>query len=169
MKRACILLVLVAILAAGCSAAPKSSTATQPAAKPVTPVGKLLTVADVEKVTGIQGLKLAPHDPSKGAAGELNFARPDGTLIVLLTTMPASAYADAKSFTDAFRADLPGIGDEAFEGPSKRIKTEPYTLTFRKGDRAFAMASFFDLKHGAKPFLTEAQLKKLAGIILSRL
>jgi hypothetical protein len=169
MKRACVLLALVAIMVDGCSAAPKGASPAPKTAKAVTPVGKLLTIADVEKVSGIKGLKLVPHDPSRGAGGELNFAEANGTLIVLLTTMPASAYPDAKSYADAFRADLPGIGDEAFEGPSTRIKSEPYTLTFRKGDRAFAMASFFDLKHGAKPFLTIAQLKKLAAIIVSRL
>lgn len=169
MKRLCVLLVLVALTAGGCSAAPKSSSSTAPVPKAATPIGKLLTVPDVEKVTGIMGLRLVPPDPSKGAGGDLNFARADGTLIVLITGMPGDKYAEAKSFKDAFRANVSGLGDQAFEGPSAVIKSEPYTLTFRKGDRAFAMASFFDLKNGAKPFLTQTQLRKLARIVLSRL
>ena len=36
------------------------------------PGAQYLTVQDVEKITGLRGVKLVPRDPSKGAGGEFN-------------------------------------------------------------------------------------------------
>ena len=48
------------------------------------PGAQYLTVQDVEKITGLQGVKLVPRDPSKGAGGDLNFANKDGKLILMV-------------------------------------------------------------------------------------
>ena len=44
----------------------------------------LLTIKDVEDVSGMQGVKLVPRNPQVGAGGELNFALADGTLLLMV-------------------------------------------------------------------------------------
>ncbi len=45
---------------------------------------KLLTIEEVESVTGIEGIKLVPRNPQIGAGGELNFALADGSMVLMV-------------------------------------------------------------------------------------
>ncbi|MFC2164293.1 hypothetical protein ACFLT2_04780 [Acidobacteriota bacterium] len=128
---------------------------------------KRLTTNDVEKVTEIQGIKLIPRNPALGAGGDLNFAMEDNTLFLTVAIQDSSMYKQWKSEEGFFHADVSGIGDEAFEGPS--IGEQRYILIFRKGKKAVSLSSFFDMKAGGKPFLSQGQLRELAKIIISRL
>lgn len=49
-----------------------------------------LSVADVESATGIKGIKEVAKDPAKGAGGAQNFARADGSLVLLVMLEPMS-------------------------------------------------------------------------------
>ncbi|MDP1809020.1 MAG: hypothetical protein Q8L35_05720 [Actinomycetota bacterium] len=156
---ACVLLVLTL-------AACKTNTAPN---KPATSAGldkkKLLTVADVTKVTGIQGVKIVDKDPSKGAGGDLNFATPDGKMLLLLVvTEDANAFAEWKRISVA---PISGVGDEAVSGP--KGVPEPYNVYVRSNNRFFSLASFLDSQGQMKPLLTIAQLTELAKIVVSRL
>lgn len=127
---------------------------------------KLLTIVDVEKVAGLKGVKLVPRDPMKGAGGDLNFARPDGNLLVMAilgsTDMLWKGWQQQIGFGP--KSD---VGDEAFEG-----RDAPFVLVVRKGTRAFSLSSFFDPELMAKgnmtPLLNPSQLRELAKIIVSR-
>lgn len=128
---------------------------------------KLLTTNDVEKVTGRTGVKLIPKNPMKGAGGDLNFALADETILVIAAVQKAEMYETWKEQEGFFHADVSGIGDEAFEGPS--IGKARYILIFKKGETAISLSSFFNMREGGDPFLSQEQLRELAKIMVSRL
>lgn len=68
---ACLVLACAASAASGLAAPGGAPQATNPE------YAKLLTPADVQKVTGLQ-VKMVPYDPKSGAGGDLNFALEDG-------------------------------------------------------------------------------------------
>ena len=84
------------------------------------PGGQYLTVQDVEKITGLHGVKLVPPDASKGAGGDLNFADKDGKLILMVNRNLSSDmfYSQTKNMKDTVKADITGLGDAAFIGPA---------------------------------------------------
>jgi hypothetical protein len=131
------------------------------------PNAKLLSIADVAKVTGIQGLKIVPKDPSKQMIGDLNFVKPDGKRIlsIVFETVDLKAYTQAKqssSFKSAYNGPVRGIGDEAYDGPPKMT---PFILTVRKGIHLVTIST--DLNYETmEPLLTQELLKKIAAIII---
>ena len=71
-----------------------------------------LTVQDVEKITGLQGVKLVPRDPSKGAGGDLNFANKDGKLILMVNRNLFSdmLYTQTRNMKGTVKEDIHGGG-----------------------------------------------------------
>lgn len=134
--------------------------------KPALPAyGKLLTVADVESATSMKGLKQVAPGSVDGAAGDLNFAQSDGSMLLMVSFGDAGLFKAWKAQEGNFNAAVKDVGDEAFNGP--KVK-EPYVLFVRKGNRAFSLSSFLSLDTG-KPLLSQDQLRVLAKNILSRL
>jgi len=127
-----------------------------------------LTIADVEKVSGLKGIKIVPYDASKGAGGDLNFATSDDKLVVMANFLGSSFYADYKKQPGYFKEEIKGLGEEAFAGP----KSGPeYVLVFLKGTHCVTLSSFFNLggDSSSPTMLTMDQLKELAIIVDSRL
>lgn len=125
---------------------------------------KLLTVSDVEKVTGLKGVQI---DRSKSVGWNLTFNLKDGTQLLLVTL---GGYQDMwKQWKEHkfFQANVSGVGDEAFEGQNGSV------IFVRKGNNAFSLSSYFDPKQIAAgkmiPLLNAKQLQELAKIIASRL
>lgn len=118
----------------GCGTAKSAATAPAPqSASQTVPVpavpdySNYLTIADVEKVSGISGIKLVPKNPSIGAGGDLNFATADEKLVVMAGFHGASMYQ--KYSPEMIHSTLKGFGEEAFIDRSK----EPATfLSFAK-------------------------------------
>lgn len=129
----------------------------------------LLTAADVSAVSGISGVKAVPRDPMKGAGGDLNFASAEGKLL-LMVNMGDSAAFDALKDTPNFNKAVKGLGDEAFDGPAPRISTDLYQLGVKKANHSALLTTYFAMNgtQRAATRLSQAQLKKLAAIILSR-
>lgn len=132
------------------------------------PNAAFLTVEDVAKITGFQGLTMVFKDPAKRMIGDINFIRPDGIKILSVTfeTVNLKEFAKTKttdSFKNAFRGPVKGIGDEAYDGPPKM---EPFILSVLKGTHWMTISTSFDIKKGMKPILTQDQLKKIAEIII---
>lgn len=143
----------------------KAAAPDRPAADAALDKTKLLTVADVTKVTGVQGVKLVDKDPSKGAGGDLNFATADGKMLLLLVvTEDQAAFDEWKRISVA---PIAGVGDEAFSGP--KGVPEPYNVYVRSKNQFVSLASFLDSQGQLKPLLTIAQLTELAKIVVSRL
>ena len=117
-----------------------------------------LTVQDVEKITGLTGLKIVPPDASKGAGGDLNFADKDGKLIVMVQRMLNSdaLYSENKKMADTVQADIQGVGDAAFTGPAGKLQ---YFVFFKKGKGSGSVASFLGMTGSLLPM---DQVKKIA-------
>jgi hypothetical protein len=128
---------------------------------------ELITVKDVEDVTGMQGIQLVPRNPQIGAGGDLNFALADGTLLLTVGIQDAPMYDEWKAQEGFFHAAVPDLGDEAFEGPT--FGEHRYVLIFRKGAKAIALSSFFNMQARGEPFLSQDQLREIARIAISRL
>ena len=130
---------------------------------------KYLTGADIEKISGMSGIKEVPRDPSKGAGGDLNFAGSDDKLVVMAGFQSADYYANYKKQKGYFKSDVKGVGEEAFSGPAS-LGPE-YMLVFRKGSHCITLTSFFNIGGPAsKPLvLTQEQLVELGKIVAERL
>jgi len=132
-----------------------------------------LTVADVEKVTGLHGLKTVPRLSQPGAGGELNFAGPDGKLVLMVNFGNAQLYRKAREQKEMmiagkpvpmvlFAHAVPGVGDEAFAAPPGPVQ---YVIYIRQGDRAASISTYLS---GGRAALSEAQLTAVGRVILSR-
>ena len=127
------------------------------------PGAQYLTVQDVEKITGLQGVKLVPPDPSKGAGGDLNFANKDGKLILMVNRNLRSdmLYTQTKNMKGAFKEDIQGVGDAAFTGPPGNY---PYFVAFKKGKGSGTVSTFLTFTGTVLPM---DQIKKVAQQIVS--
>lgn len=130
-----------------------------------------VTVADVEKATGLKNVQLVAAGSIAGAGAGLNFANADKKMILMVNFGPAALYVRAKEQKEyhgmpmpLFHANVPGIGDEAFDSPPGPFQ---YVLYVRKGTNA---ASFTAYVTGAnKATLTMEQVKAIARVAASRM
>ena len=127
------------------------------------PGGQYLTVQDVEKITGLHGVKLVPPDASKGAGGDLNFADKDGKLILMVNRNLSSDmfYSQTKNMKDTVKADITGLGDAAFIGPAGNLQ---YFVSFKKGKGSGTVSTFLTFTGTQLPM---DQVKKVAQLVAS--
>jgi len=130
------------------------------------PYDKYLTVADIEKVTGLSGVKPVPREPRKGAGGHLNFADKNGDLILIASFLTAAEYAFYRDEKSLAKDTIPGIGDEAIIGPAADPQ---YMFLARKGDKCVALSTFVDPATPEKTLLTMDQVIALGKIVIERL
>ena len=97
----------------------------------------------------------------------LNFALADGTLLLMVGIQDATMYDTWKAQEGFFHESVPDLGDEAFLGPS--FGEHRYVLIFRKGGKAVALSSHFNMAAGMEPFLNQEQLREIAMVIIGRL
>jgi hypothetical protein len=161
MLRAMSAMAIAAMLAATWAWA-QSGVAVNPA------YAKLLTAADVSKVTGLSGVVLVARDLHKGAGGDLNFALPSGKMILMVGFLDKENYNQSKAMKDVYGGEVTGIGDQAFIGKVMGIESILYLL---KGVRGAALSSFIDTDHGwpGKPYVSQPQLRQLAALMISRM
>lgn len=103
----------------------------------------LLTIPDVEQVSGISGLQLVPWDPSIGAGGDLNFAySKDGkTVLVLMAQLRTQGFLQVwKEYTKVDDEDIAGLGEAAFKGPL--MGGHRYCIFVQDGGSALSLSSF---------------------------
>ena len=124
-----------------------------------------LTVADVEKVSGIQGIQLVDYDPSIGAGGDINFALPDGTMFLLAQIQPDSLFEEWRERDGFFHELIANLGDEAYSGPG--LFEYQYIVYCLKKPYAIAVSSFFKDSGDGKPYFNQEQLIDLVEIILA--
>jgi len=130
-----------------------------------------LTVADVERVSGVKGIQLVSAGSLPGAGPGVNFAGPDKHMVLMVNFGTAALYRRAKEqkpiagMPPLFHADVPGIGDEAFDSPSGPLQ---YVLYVRKGANAASFTAYF-VSRTRKATLTMDHLKQLATIAIGRM
>lgn len=127
---------------------------------------KLLTPADVEKVTGLKGVITVAKNSQVGAGGKLNFAFDnDKDKLILSVMVEGKGVFDSwKESKDLNAAAVPNLGDEAFQGDPNNKMITP-NVTFIKGEQSFQLFTFFNMNNDLKPYLTHQQLIDLAKII----
>ena len=124
---------------------------------------KFLGTADMQKITGLQGIKLVPR--TEDADGDLNFARADGQILLSVSFYPAASYASARSSQSGFKSAVQGIGEDAFVGPAGGPPL--FILAFRKGNYTVVLNTELDDKN--KPVLTMDQITQIAKLIASKM
>jgi len=133
-----------------------------------------ITIADVEKITGLSGLKTVAPGSVAGAGPGVNFAGADQKMVLMVNFGTADLYRRAKAQTEMkvggtvipmklFHAAVPGIGDEAFDSPPGPMQ---YVLYLRKGEKAASLTTYL---RGGKPVLTIDQLKRLGALVAMHL
>ena len=131
-------------------------------------VSALITVADVEKATGLTGLKTVTREQDPTALGRVNVATEEGTLVLMVNIGDRFAFDDSKAGMN-FGVALGGLGDDAYVGPSAEVSKVKSIVATRVGDHAIILRTF--ARSGAADaatWLTTAQLEQLARLILSR-
>jgi hypothetical protein len=164
--------VMYSLLLISCGGAVKEDKSTAGTTQDETPVASTsyndyLTAADIEKVSGITGVKLVPKDPSKGAGGNLNFAAADDNLIVMVQIVSKSYYEGFKEVCKE-NSEIKGLGDQAMSGATFPGYPENM-VAFTKGNTCIALVVFGNMKEIGKNMLTIEQTSELAKIISSRL
>jgi hypothetical protein len=130
--------------------------------------GTYLTVADVEQVTGLRGLKQVQFNPLHFLGSDLNFVASDGSKILSIEFSNARHYNTYKLFVPKnMKILLQGIGEEAFVGPDLENQM-PYLLVFRQGDYAISLTTA-TTGDAQKNMLSIEQLISIGKIISTRL
>lgn len=99
---------------------------------------EILTAADLEKVSGYSDLITAPKGASAQAAGDLNFAREDGRIVLIVMIQPEEIYARWQMKFGADGQVIPGIGEAAFR-PGEHSPVN--FVVFKKGAQAVWLQS----------------------------
>jgi hypothetical protein len=118
---------------------------------------KYLSVSDVEKATGLNGIKLDVQ------ALTLSFKRADGKEVLRAVFRAPDEYKSLTGNSELYKP-LKGIADEAVIG----IPVMPYEIIFLKKTRYCVQLTTFP-EEGLKTFVSEDQLKAIAELIVTRL
>jgi hypothetical protein len=128
-----------------------------------------LKTTDIEKVTGLKGVKVVPRDPAKGASGMMNFADAQGvgfTATFEIITPEALAKTKASStWKGMIKGPVSGVGDEAYSGPKNG---EPFILIFKKGKNWVTVSTGLN-PMTMKPKIPMEKMQAIASIMASRL
>jgi hypothetical protein len=128
------------------------------------PSEKYLTAPDIEKVTGMKGVKLTPRGSVAGAGGDLNFADASGELLLMVQFTDAKSFG---SFQNRYsKGAVSGVGDQAVQGAAMPGMPDNL-LAFTKGTRCVVLTAFGDFVK-KKVYLTVDQLAALGKLIASR-
>jgi hypothetical protein len=133
----------------------------------------VLTPADVEKVTGLSNVRVGPSSAGTGSGSDLEFADGRGQTVLRVTFISADQFQQAKDQKEIeahgrkipavlYNAQVPGVGDEAFDGPPGPL---PSFVYIRRGRRAMLLMAV----QAARLRLSPEDLHALAKIAADRL
>lgn len=130
----------------------------------------VLTLADVESVTGLTGLALDTDgaDPATGASADITIVNEAGTQV--LTVWLGTAEDWDSWLTDGYSVSEsvePPLGDESFVGPNPDVFGQLSIFAFRKADDAVLFETLPDAN--GELVLTVDQLRSLAELAVTRL
>lgn len=126
----------------------------------------IISAADVEKVTGMTGVKQVPRDrTSKFKNGDLNFIVIDQP-ILMIEFRPGFAFEAMKTDSGYYKTPVQGIGEEAFTSPAFDPQ---FSVNFRKGKYVAVITTHIDGKDKKRTILSMDQLVSLAKLVASRM
>jgi len=127
----------------------------------------IITAADVEKLTGLSGVKQVPREPlNKFRNGDLNFVTKDDQPILMIQFRPAYVFDAMKADTGYFKAAVAGIGESAFSSPAFDPQ---FSINLLKGSTAAVVTTHVDPKDKTKIVLKMDQLVAIAKLVASRM
>jgi hypothetical protein len=133
----------------------------------------IITAVDVEKATGLTGLKQVPRQKAvdgitanKFLTGDINFVRSDNQPVIAVQFRPSFAFDQFKGDSGFIKAPVPGVGDEAYTGPSFDPQTN---VNFVKGGYYVAVSTHIDPKDKTRAVLKIDQVIAVAKVIASRM
>ena len=133
----------------------------------------IISAADVEKATGLTGVKQVPRQKAvegitenKFLTGDINFVRSDNQPILEIQFRPSFAFDQFKGDSGFIKAPVPGLGEEAYTSPSFDPQT---TVNFKKGSYFVAVSTHINPKDKTKTMLKIDQVIAIAKTIASRM
>lgn len=124
----------------------------------------LLTIADIEKVSGMSGIKLVDKGSLPGAGGSLNFAMND-KMYAMFVIADMGVFNKWKTMEGYAVDKIPNIGDEAYSAPGGKTQ---FVVFFREGSKVGSVSSFINFDTG-DPYLSIEQLSHLAKTAVKRM
>ena len=127
----------------------------------------ILTIAHVEKATGLSGIKQVPREPlNKFRNGDLNFVLPDGTPLLMIQFRPAFMFDAMKADSGYFKTPISGIGEEAFTSPAFDPQ---FSINLHKGHYVSVVTTNVDPKDKTRTVLNMDKLIAIAKLVASRM
>jgi len=127
---------------------------------------KLLSFKDVEKASGIKGLKRVAKDEVDGAIGKLNFTTDKNWMVLLLNVFSGDRYKRYKSQPGYFKANVKGVGDAAFTGMTDGPER---SLFIKKGNTCVLLTVFDNYDKMTGPYMTIDQLMHIGKLVVKRI
>ncbi len=129
----------------------------------------IVQTVDIEKVTGLKGVKVVPRNPSQGASGMVNFADAQGVVFTATFEIIApEALAKTKAsstWKGMIKGPVSGVGDEAYSGPKNG---DAFILIFKKGKNWVTVSTGLN-PMTMKPKISMEKMKAIASIMAARL
>lgn len=127
----------------------------------------VITAADVEKITGLKGVKQVPREKlNKFRNGDLNFVLSDDKPLFMIQFRPSYVFAAMKADSGYVKASVPGVGEEAFSSPAFDPQ---FSINFLKGNYYAIVTTHVDAKDKTKTVLKMDQLIAVAKLVASRM
>jgi hypothetical protein len=127
----------------------------------------VITAADVEKITGLKGVKQVPREKlNKFKNGDLNFLLSDGKPLLMIQFRPSYVFAAMKADSGYVKASVPGVGQEAFTSPAFDPQ---FSINFLKGKYFAIVTTHVDAMDKTKTVLKMDQLIAIAKLVASKM
>ncbi len=167
------IIILTSFVFVSCGGNEKKNETAPPNAQPeknvTTPTNSfenLLTASDIEKISGLKGVKFVARNPKIGAGGDLNFSTNGDKLIVMIQIVDQSNYEGYKKYY--FKSAVSGLGQDAMRGATLAGLPDNQ-VAFKKGNKCIALTSFMNMESMKSNMLSPEQMIALAKIIDSRI
>ena len=133
----------------------------------------IISIIEVEKATGIKGLKQVPRQKAVGGitgnkelTGDINFVQANDQPVIAVQFLPSFAFDEFKGDSGFIKAQVQGIGDEAYTGPSFDPQT---SVNFVKGGTYVTVSTLIDPRDKKKAVLPIEQVIAVAKVIAARI
>ena len=124
----------------------------------------VITTADVEKLTGLKGVKQVPREKlNKFRNGDLNFVLSDDKPLLMIQFRPGYVFEAMKADS---KASIPGVGEEAFSSPAFDPQ---FSVNFLKGNYYAIVTTHVEEKDKTKTVLNMDQLIAIAKLVASKM
>jgi len=127
---------------------------------------KLLSIKDVEKTSGLTGLRKVAKGEAAGAGGILNFTTDKNKMVLMLNVYNGDWYKRFKNQPGYFKANVKGVGDAAFTGMADGPQR---SLFIKKGNTCIGLTVFDNYDKMTGPYMTVDQLINIGKLVVKKI